>query len=105
MADEKLRHESMRIFGCLEASREIGIATEQPITLWVYVQSICGCEPKPTPRINANASQHVDWVVLKSVRCASSDVMNRLELSDWLKPLINREVKANARNKFIRPIQ
>jgi hypothetical protein len=104
MADEKLRHESMRIFGCPEASREIRIAAEQPITLWVYVQSICGCEPKPTPRIDANASKDVDWVILKSVRRAPSDVMNGLQLSHWLKPLINREVKTNARNKFIRSI-
>ena len=105
MANPKLGYEPVWIFGGSETGREVRLATNQFVALWVHMQPISCAETKPSAREYANASQHVDWVVFKRVRCTATNVENRLQFSDWLKVLIYREVKADSGDEFVGPIQ
>ena len=123
MPNPKLRAKTIRIRRWLEASRQparsdrragypgdvsyIHTATSVKMsrTLLVEMPSIPRAESKPPLRINLDASQKLDRIVLKGIRGAAADVLSGPNLSDRLEIFINRKVDADTGNYFIRPIE
>src|SRR5690242_16046735 len=73
--------------------------------LLVQVTAISQADTKPTARIKLDTRDHVNRVVIESVRSVTSNVHRRTNFSDGLDVLVKREVKTDTREKLIRPIQ
>src|SRR5205085_3362211 len=85
--------------------REVVVAMEQPLALLVQMRAIPRAHAPPTLREDADAAQEFHRIVRKRILRARTDVVGRLQLDDGLEVFIDREVEADARQDFVRPVE
>jgi hypothetical protein len=78
---------------------------EVTLILLIQMATICDAKAKPTSRINLYTAQDFNRIVIECVWRVATRVHRRANLSHWLEVLIDRKVEADARKKFIRPIE
>jgi len=75
------------------------------LILRIQVSAISKTESKPAARINLDAAQRFDRIVIESVWRVTTDIRRRPDFSDRLEVLVHREVKADGREPLIRPVE
>src|SRR5882724_4668900 len=75
------------------------------LTLIVQGPSIPGPKSPPSSRVDLDTSEKLDWIILKRVRRAATDVFSRPKFGDRLHVLIDWKINCYACDYFIRTIQ
>src|SRR5512141_2514586 len=73
--------------------------------LLIQMSPKCESKTKPASRIDLDTAQNLNGTVFKRIWCSATDILRSANLSDWLKMLVDWEVKPNACDELIRPIK
>src|ERR1041384_2244541 len=105
MARPKLEHESIWIVRFSKAGWKILTAAKYVFALLIQVRAIGCAETDPPLRIELDAAEKVNRVILESIGRASTHVANSLQLEHWLNMFVDRKVKAQAIDEFVGTVQ